>query len=43
MRRQVEHGPYETAPIYGDGHAGKRIADVLARTEMPSIQKRITY
>jgi len=43
VRRQLEHGPYETAPIYGDGHAGTRIADVLAETEMPSIQKRITY
>jgi hypothetical protein len=29
-------------PIYGDGHAGERIADVLARTSI-SIHKRITY
>ena len=29
-------------PIYGDGHAGERIADVLA-TKTLSIHKRITY
>ncbi len=28
--------------IYGDGHAGKRIADVLATAEL-SIQKMLTY
>lgn len=43
VRRQVEHGPHASEPIYGDGHAGRLIADVLARTEMPSIQKRIAY
>jgi UDP-hydrolysing UDP-N-acetyl-D-glucosamine 2-epimerase len=43
VRRQLEHGPYETEPIYGDGHAGKRIADILARSDAPPIQKRITY
>jgi UDP-hydrolysing UDP-N-acetyl-D-glucosamine 2-epimerase len=42
IRRQVAHGPYAMEPIYGDGRAGERIADVLA-TCQPSIQKRITY
>ena len=42
LERQLEHGRYESEPIYGDGKAGKRIADVLATVE-PSIQKRITY
>jgi UDP-hydrolysing UDP-N-acetyl-D-glucosamine 2-epimerase len=42
VRSQVEHGPYESEPIYGDGHAGERIAEVLARNEI-SIRKRITY
>jgi UDP-hydrolysing UDP-N-acetyl-D-glucosamine 2-epimerase len=42
LERQLEHGPYASEPIYGDGHAGTRIADVLATVE-PSIQKRITY
>jgi UDP-hydrolysing UDP-N-acetyl-D-glucosamine 2-epimerase len=42
VRTQVEHGPYETEPIYGDGHAGERIAEILAGAEL-SIHKRITY
>ena len=29
-------------PIYGDGHAGERIADVLSTVEW-ELQKRITY
>jgi len=40
--RQVANGRFEHEPIYGDGHAGERIADVLARVEL-SIDKRITY
>ena len=39
---QVDHGPYESEPIYGDGHAGPKIADVLATCEW-RMQKRITY
>ena len=42
IRRQLGHGPYESEPIYGDGHAGERIADVLARAEV-TLQKRIAY
>jgi UDP-hydrolysing UDP-N-acetyl-D-glucosamine 2-epimerase len=42
VRRQLEHGPYTSEPIYGDGHAGARIADVLSRVEV-TVQKRITY
>jgi UDP-hydrolysing UDP-N-acetyl-D-glucosamine 2-epimerase len=42
IRRQLAHGPYESEPIYGDGHAGERIADILARVEV-SVQKRIAY
>jgi UDP-hydrolysing UDP-N-acetyl-D-glucosamine 2-epimerase len=42
VRRQLDHGRYESEPIYGDGHAGKRIADVLAQCEL-RIEKRITY
>jgi UDP-N-acetylglucosamine 2-epimerase len=42
LQRQIAHGRYDAEPIYGDGHAGTRIADVLATIE-PSIQKRITY
>lgn len=40
--KQIEHGKYENAGIYGDGHAGTQIADILAAAD-PSIQKTITY
>ena len=42
IKRQVEHGAYESEPIYGDGHAGEQIAEILAQREL-SIHKRITY
>jgi len=40
--RQVQHGRYEMQPIYGDGRAGERIADILS-TKQVEVQKRITY
>ncbi len=42
IRRQVAHGPYASEPIYGDGKAGERIAEILS-TCRPVVQKRITY
>lgn len=39
---QVAHGRYPTDPVYGDGGAGRRIAEVLA-TVQPNVQKRIAY
>ncbi len=42
IARQVRHGRYAMNPIYGDGTAGTKIADVLA-TEKVDIQKCITY
>lgn len=39
---QVKHGRYETEPIYGDGHAGERIADTLSHCSW-RLQKQITY
>ena len=39
---QVKHGPYDMEPIYGDGHAGERIADILSKCSW-QLQKRITY
>jgi UDP-hydrolysing UDP-N-acetyl-D-glucosamine 2-epimerase len=42
IRDQIRHGRYDTEPIYGDGHAGERVADVLADAQI-SIQKRIAY
>lgn len=40
--RQLDNGIYASEPIYGDGHAGERIADVLARCTW-RLQKQITY
>jgi len=37
IEKQLQHGPYPSEPIYGDGHAGERIADILATTEDSSI------
>lgn len=42
IMQQLDHGRYDSQPIYGDGQAGKRIADILARCEV-QVQKRITY
>jgi UDP-hydrolysing UDP-N-acetyl-D-glucosamine 2-epimerase len=42
IRRQVQHGPYAMEPIYGDGQAGARIADILSAKQV-EVQKRITY
>ena len=42
IRRQVANGRYDSEPIYGDGHAGERIADILSDKPL-SIHKRMTY
>jgi UDP-hydrolysing UDP-N-acetyl-D-glucosamine 2-epimerase len=42
VQAQTEHGAYGHEPIYGDGRAGERIADLLARVTL-SVQKRMTY
>jgi UDP-N-acetylglucosamine 2-epimerase len=42
VRAQVEHGSFGHEPIYGDGRAGERIADILAGNRF-SIVKRMTY
>ena len=39
---QIAHGPYGHEPIYGDGRAGERIADILSTVDV-KLQKRITY
>jgi UDP-hydrolysing UDP-N-acetyl-D-glucosamine 2-epimerase len=42
IRAHLAHGPFVSEPIYGDGKAGARIADILA-TKTVDVQKRITY
>ena len=39
---QLEHGRYAMDPLYGDGQAGARIAELLS-TFVPIIQKKIVY
>ncbi len=40
IKRQMDHGKYPSDHTYGDGHAGERIARVLAEYE-PAVQKRL--
>lgn len=42
VRKQIQHGQYPSEPIYGDGNAGMRIAEILATVEL-DIHKRMTY
>ena len=42
IMKQIQHGKYKSEPIYGDGSAGKKIADILYNTTV-EVQKRITY
>ncbi len=43
VRRQMAAGRRPSEPIYGDGQAGRRIADILAAMPRPQVQKRIRY
>lgn len=42
IARQLEHGRYPRDEMFGDGHAGARIADILSKAEI-SIQKRLAF
>jgi GDP/UDP-N,N'-diacetylbacillosamine 2-epimerase (hydrolysing) len=42
VRSQIQNGRYPRSTIYGDGKAGKRIADILADVSI-DIQKRLMY
>lgn len=42
VKKQIEHGKYERGVLYGDGKAGKEIADIISKIDVP-IQKTITY
>jgi UDP-hydrolysing UDP-N-acetyl-D-glucosamine 2-epimerase len=42
VRRQLAHGRYPSDPLYGDGQAGGRIADLLACVPL-SVQKRLVF
>ena len=42
VRKQLKHGRYKANPLYGDGDAGKKIADILATCTL-NVQKHIQY
>ena len=42
LQVQIAHGAYPCDTRYGDGNAGRRIAEILA-TKNVNVQKRITY
>jgi UDP-hydrolysing UDP-N-acetyl-D-glucosamine 2-epimerase len=42
IEEQLNNGHYPQVKLYGDGHAGERIADLLAKVPLTYI-KRITY
>jgi UDP-hydrolysing UDP-N-acetyl-D-glucosamine 2-epimerase len=42
IQRAVKDGRCKPDPLYGDGHSGTRIADLLAKSEF-SIEKRLSY
>jgi UDP-hydrolysing UDP-N-acetyl-D-glucosamine 2-epimerase len=42
IERQLEHGRYSIEPIYGDGTAGERIAEILSQKKV-NPQKLIAY
>ncbi len=43
IRQQIAHGSYSHQPIYGDGTAGKNIANILHELKNVNVQKTITY
>lgn len=43
IKRQLKNGKYPIEHVYGDGTAGKKIAEILASIKLPNIQKKITY
>jgi len=42
VERHLANGRYPSEPIYGDGSAGEKIADILSRVN-PPVQKTIAY
>lgn len=42
ITQQLEHGPYPKNEIYGDGEAGKKVADLLATSTL-TFDKKLAY
>jgi UDP-hydrolysing UDP-N-acetyl-D-glucosamine 2-epimerase len=43
IKKQLKHGRYPKNPLFGDGQAGARIAQLLAELPLNGIQKKLTY
>lgn len=43
VQEHINHGHYATDPLYGDGSAGTRIADLICKNSAITVQKQITY
>ena len=41
IHKQLNHGKYKPDPIYGDGNAGKRIAEILSDIDLESIPIKV--
>lgn len=39
LARQLERGTYESSDLYGDGFAGRRIADLIATADIPTAKR----
>ncbi len=42
IKQQIDHGKYPSTPLYGDGKAGTRIAELLASVSL-NVEKRLSY
>ena len=42
VERQLAHGRYARSQLFGDGEAGRRIADILARVPL-DVEKSLNY
>jgi UDP-hydrolysing UDP-N-acetyl-D-glucosamine 2-epimerase len=42
VRKHLDHGHYSSDPVYGDGNAGVKMAELLASMPL-SIEKKLTY
>lgn len=43
IHRQIRHGHFERSTMFGDGNAGSKIVDIIAKTNDFGIQKRLSY
>ena len=43
IRFQLNHGPYDSEHIFGDGTAGEKIAEILATIDHVNLQKTLAY